>query len=298
MNAKDGVKTAQRLLVLGAGYVGEGVCRRAVASGVETTALTRNPATAQRLSALGVRTVVADLAGHDWHADVPAASTQVVVCVSSGGGGVEGYRHSYLQGMESVVAWGRSRSATGTLVYTSSTSVYPQGDGARVDETAPTQPPTSERAGILLRSEETARAWPGRAFVLRLTGIYGPGRHHLLDQLRAGETVLAGRGDHRLNLIHRDDIVEAVWLALTAPAAIPGQAFNVTDDDPVSKDVCVRWLCARLDRAPPVFSGQAAEGRQRVTPDRVIDNLRIKRVLGWCPRFSSFRDGYRALLEA
>ncbi len=298
MNTKDGMKPPRHLLVLGAGYVGEGVCRRAVASGVATTALTRNPVTAERLSALGVRTVVADLAGREWHADVPAASTQVVVCVGSGRGGVEGYRHSYLQGMESVVAWGRSRSATGTLVYTSSTSVYPQGDGARVDETAPTPPAASERASLLLRTEETARTWPGRAFILRLSGIYGPGRHHLLDQLRAGGSVLAGRGDHRLNLIHRDDIVEAVWMALEAPSTLAGQVFNVTDDEPVAKEACVRWLCSRLGRTPPVFSGQAAEGRQRVTPDRIIDNLRIKSVLGWKPRFSGFREGYRALLEA
>lgn len=288
----------QRLIVLGAGYVGEGLCRRAVARGVETTALTRNPAAAKRLSEAGVRVVVADLAKQEWHAAMPAGGTHVVVCVSGGDGSLDNYRHSYLRGMDSVVAWGRSRPRGDTLVYTSSTSVYPQGDGLRVDETAPTEPPASERAEILLRAEETARSWPGRTFILRLSGIYGPGRHYLLDQLRAGEPVLGGRGDHRLNLVHRDDIVEAIWLALTAPATIPGQVFNVTDDEPVTKEACVQWLCSRLNRASPLFSGLAAPGRQRLTPDRVIDNLRIRKTLGWRPQYPGYRDGYDSLLGA
>lgn len=290
--------SGRQLLVLGAGYVGEALCRWAIGRGINTTAVTRNAETAQGLAELGVRTVTADIAGHDWHTRVPEAPDFVLNCVSSGRGGIEGYRHSYFEGMASMIAWARARGCMGTLVYTSSTSVYPQGGGVRVDESASLLPPASERAEILIETESLARAWPGRAFILRLTGIYGPGRHHLLDALRAGEVALAGKAEHRLNLVHRDDIVSAIWCALTAAPAVSGQVFNVTDDQVVTRAELVNWLSARVGCAMPKFESQASSGRRTVVPERTIDNARIKSVLGWRPLYPSFREGYRQILGA
>ncbi len=290
--------SGRQLLVLGAGYVGEAVCRWALQHGVVTSAVTRNFANAQRLTGLGVQCVVADIASHDWHTQVPETPDFVVNCVSSGRGGIESYRHSYHDGMASMITWAQGCRRVGTMVYTSSTSVYPQGGGVRVDESAPLQPPASERAGILVAAEGIARTWPGRVFILRLTGIYGPGRHHLLDALRAGEAVFPGKGGHRLNLVHRDDIVSAVWQALTAEPAIPGQVFNVTDDEAVTRADLVGWLSARLGRTMPSFESHAPGGRRSVVPERTIDNARIKSVLGWTPCHPSFREGYRQILGA
>ncbi len=287
---------AQHLVIFGAGYVGAETARQALARGWRVTALTRNPEKARALAAAGADAVIADLADESWHSMLPLGADLALNCVSSGGGGPESYRHSYLEGMKSVVKWA-GRTQVGTIIYTGSTSVYPQGDGARVDETASIE--ASRAAGNpLVEAEDRLRAWSGRAFVLRLAGIYGPGRHYLLDQLRAGGGEIAGLGDHRLNLIHRDDIVGAVWAAFAAPAGVAGGVFNVADDGAAPKVEVAHFLAGKLGLPVPRFTGEPAQGRRRITPDRVIANDKIKRDLGWRPLYPTYREGYAAILGA
>jgi len=297
-----GIFRGKRLVVFGAGYVGGAVAREAVRFGAQVTALTRNADKAAVLAADGVEVVKAELASNAWYARIQGSADFVFNCVSSGGGGAEAYRRSYVEGMQSILAWAESSGGVGTLLYTSSTSVYPQSGGARVDETAATEG-GSETAQVLVEAENLLRgASPvsvRRWFILRLAGIYGPARHYLLDQLRAGEAEIGGRGDHRLNLIHRDDIVAAVLTAFASPAEeISNEVFNLADDAAATKSEVVGWLAAQLGRPAPCFTGVSVGGRRAVTPDRVIANDKIKAVLGWCPRYPDFRVGYRALLEA
>lgn len=291
--------TGKRLVIFGCGYVGAEVARQAVARGLRVTALTRNPLKAAELEKIGVASVVADLAGHDWHAQIAGAPDLGLNCVSSGGGGIEGYRRSYVEGMRSIRQWARERGAPGTLIYTSSTSVYPQGDGMHVDETALTEiagAEPGERPAALMETERlVADTGAGRSFVLRLAGIYGPGRHHLLEQVRVGE--VAGRDDHRLNLAHRADIAAAVWAGLGAEPAAAGGIYNVADDGAATKGEVVAWLAQQLGVPGPRFTGQPAGGRRSVTPDRVIVNERLKRELGWRPQYPTFREGYGEILR-
>ena len=289
---------AAHLVIFGAGYVGGEVARQAVARGLRVTALTRNAEKARALADAGVTVIIDDLAADTWHARLPDGADFVLNCVSSGGGGPAGYRHSYVEGMNSVLAWA-SRVPVGTLLYTSSTSVYPQDGGVRVDEDASVDATRAE-GSPLVEAEDTLLGWRGdaRRFVLRLAGIYGPGRHYLVDQLRDGSGEVAGRGDHRLNLIHRDDIAGAIWAAFDAPADVAGGVFNVADDGAATKAEVAGFLAAKLGLPAPRFTGEPALGRRRVTPDRVIANDKIKRVFGWRPRYPSFREGYAAILGA
>ena len=287
----------KRLVIFGCGYVGSEIARQAIEQGLRVTALTRNEGKALELRAAGVETVVADLASDGWHGNIAGAPDFALDCVSSGGAGLDGYRRSYLDGMNSILAWARQRGPIGSLVYTSSTSVYPQGDGARVDESAPTAG-ASNRGQILLEAEAALQASVGacaRWFVLRLAGIYGPGRHALLEKIRAGE--VPGRGEHRLNLAHRDDICAAVWRALGAPPAIRNEIFNVADDAAAQKYEVANWLAARLGIAPPRFTESAGAGRRPVTPDRIIANGKLRATLGWRPRYPTFREGYENILS-
>jgi nucleoside-diphosphate-sugar epimerase len=290
----------KRLVVFGAGYVGLEVVRRAIGHGLRVKALTRNPEKAAALLSLGAEPVVGELSGEVWHRQIDPGPEFVLNCVSSGGGGVEGYRRSYEQGMRSILAWaGRGASAIGTFVYTSSTSVYPQDGGVQVDETASVAG-ARETAQILIETENLLRASDSvkRWFVLRLAGIYGPKRHHLLDQLCAGDGEVSGTGGHRLNLIHRDDIVSAIFAGFGASPEIRNEVFNVADDRPASKEEVVGWLASRLELPAPRFTGEPAAGRRQITPDRAILNGKIKRVLGWKPVFPSYREGYEAILGA
>jgi nucleoside-diphosphate-sugar epimerase len=293
--------SGKRLVILGCGYIGTAVAGQARAAGLRVEALTRNPARAAGLATLGVEAVVEDLAADTWHRRIAPGADLVLDCVSAGGGGVEGYRHSYVEGMRSILAWARQGPA-GTLVYTSSTSVYPQGGGLRVDETfsADGRGATSQilrEAESLLRQAGDAC---GRWFILRLAGIYGPERHHLLDQVRAGAAELPGDGTHRLNLAHRDDICAAVFAAFAAPARWTNRIYNVSDDAPAPRAEVVGWLAERLGRPPPRFTGGPASGRRgfAAPPDRIISNVRLKAELGWKPRYPSFREGFAASLSA
>jgi nucleoside-diphosphate-sugar epimerase len=301
---EHGFLRGKRLVIFGAGYVGAELARQALARGMRVTALTRNAGHAAALAAIGAEAVVADLADNGWRGRIAGGAEFVVNCVSSDGSGVEGYRHSYVNGMASILAWARARGAAGTLVYTSSTSVYPQDGGVGVDESAPSGT-AGDRVRLLVETEEQLRASNRtdtaaktacrRWFILRLAGLYGPGRHQLLEQVRAGE--VAGRGDHHLNLIHRDDAVTAIWAALGAPMTVADEIFNVADNGAATRAEIAGWLAAQLGLLAPRFSGEPAGGRRTVAPDRIIANAKLKKMLGWKPRYPTYRDGYLDILR-
>ncbi len=290
------------VMIFGCGYVGTALAKVLLANGVRVGALTRNTekATALRDSGLS-EVIVADLSDEAWHAQLSGSYEAVVNCVSSAGGGIAGYRKSYLEGQRSILKWAQGRDIQ-TYLYTSSTSVYPQDGGVSVDETADTSeaPPT----GQVLRESEQLLADAGNAFgawyVLRLAGIYGPGRHYLLDLLRSGESVIPGVGDTLLNLIHRDDIVAAICSALAHPQSANSGIYNVTDNHPATKAELVQWLAEQLQQASPSFDPSAVSPRLQRRggrmPSRRISNLKLRQALGWAPKYGDFRAGYRALL--
>ncbi len=293
----------KRLVIFGCGYVGSAVARAAVVAGAHVEVLTRNPEKAVTLRALGLaKVVVAELSANEWHGQIERGADFVVNCVSSGGG-PDGYRKSYLEGMASIITWAaKGGTPIGTMLYTSSTAVYPQGGGAVVDETALAEGATPNgkvirESEILL--EKVAASACARWFILRLAGIYGPGRHHLLNQLREGVTELGGSGAHRLNLIHRDDIVSAMLACLMAPEAIGRQIFNVADTAPAAREAVVRWLAERLQRPMPVFDGVPGTRRGgEPMPDRVIASGKIQSILGWRPQYADYQAGFGEILGA
>ncbi|MFZ9683574.1 MAG: epimerase, partial [Cephaloticoccus sp.] len=99
-------------------------------------------------------------------------------------------------------------------------------------------------------------------------------------------------------LIHRDDAAGAIWAALAAPAEMPGGTYNVADDGPVAKQDMAAWLAAQLGLSAPEFDPALPSRRRRAVPDRVIVNARLKRELGWRPRFGDYRAGYADILGA
>ena len=292
---------ASGIVIFGCGYLGSELARQAIAKGLRVTALTRNKETAAVLRSLGAELVLeAQLEEDAWHSQINPTQDFVVNCVGSSGGGIEGYVKSYLNGQESIARWAAD-GAIGTYLFTGSVSVYPQTDGSLVNEKASCDG-ASDRGDLLLASE--AIGFPGspavkRSFVLRLAGIYGPGRHVFLSRIRDGETSLPGDGEAWLNLIHRDDACSAIWAVLESLTEIVGRIFNVSDGHPVLRQELVNWLAGEMEVEPPSFSGIANPGRTAPgarLPNRKIDNGRIREELGWEPRYPSFREGYRDLL--
>lgn len=283
------------VFIVGCGYLGQAVALRLRARGTPVAALTRNPDTAAALENAGISTLIAELSGDTWHSRVPDGITAVVNCVSAGGGGLEGYRRSYVEGMQSVLRWARARPGIRTVVYTGSTSVYPGSGGAAIDETAPVG--GGERARLLLEAERLLLGEPAgfRAFVLRLAGLYGPERDHLARQVRSG--AVSGRPDVHLNLIHRDDAAAAVEAALEAPPTVPGGIFNVADEGAATRGEVVAWLAARMGLPAPGFTGEEGPRREGPAPDRIIRSCRARALLGWHPQYPDFRSGYAAFVS-
>jgi nucleoside-diphosphate-sugar epimerase len=292
----------ESVFIFGCGYVGTALARYLTDQGVRVGALTRNPDKVARLRTLGLAEVIeAELDSNNWHSQIEGRYAAVVNCVSSAGGGLEGYRKSYVDGQRSILAWAKTQ-AIGTYVYTSSTSVYPQDGGETVDETADTSaaPPTGQ---VILESEAMLAEAPerlGRWFVLRLAGIYGPGRHYLLDQLREGTGELPGSGDYALNMIHLEDIVAAMCAALTMEPGVESGIYNIADDAPATKAEVLAWLAERLELSAPVFKPEQVSERLKRRggrmPHRLVSNAKARVQLGWQPRYPSYREGYAALL--
>ncbi len=287
------------MAVLGAGYLGSSLARAAASAGWQVKALTRNRVRADDLRSSGIEVIVTDLADAGWHDEFSEGADLAVVCVGAGAPDAEAYRRSYVGGMSSLVAWSR-RAPLGTLVYTSSTSVYPQGAAAGVppavvDESSPVSS-GNDRSGILVQSEELARdARAVRVIVLRLAGIYGPARHSMLDLVRAGTGRLPGAADIPMNLIHRDDVIGAIGAAWSRAPTGKDVLFNVSDGAASSRGEVAAWLASQLGRPAPEFDNSSAN-RRRPQRNRIISSRRVREVLAWEPTYPDFRVGFGPLL--
>lgn len=285
---------SRRLLVLGCGYIGAEVCRRARASGWNALGVVRSAASRDRLRAEGLSVEAADIlaGGHESLGPAPAA---VVYALSAGGGGEDAYRAAYAEGPARVAAWA-ARVGAQSLVLTSSTGVYRQ--EGEVDETSPAGGDAPSDRIVEGERAVLAATVPSRT-VLRLGGLYGPGRHYLLDQLRRGERTVGGPVSTRINYLHRDDAATAVLAACEAPDG--ARVYNVTDGNPVTKADLASWICAQLGGPAPVFDPAAPGGPRarrtgRATPDRRVVSEAIRRDLGWKPLYPSVFQGLAPLV--
>jgi nucleoside-diphosphate-sugar epimerase len=306
------VPAKPRLIILGCGYVGSALAQVALAEGWAVSAITRNFTRATTLRALGVEPVVeADLASSAWHGALDPAGAAIVNTVSPANREPAGYEHSFIAGTQSLVRWLQNSAAWGRppaqeVLFTSATSVYPQTDGSWVDEggfidasalgPSGTALLAAEQLHLGLSSTLTRRTW-----VLRLGGLYGPGRHYLLDSLRSGQRVFPGRGDFWVNLLHRDDAVAAIRACLGAPEGVPGGLFNAVDDHPILKQDLLTGLGLILGLPPatiqcdPASPSERARRRQNTLgelPHRRVANSRLKQ-LGWSLAYPTFETGFR-----
>lgn len=181
------------------------------------------------------------------------------------------------------------------LGYLSSTGVYGDTGGAWVDETAPIG------TGRRTARAECDASWLARgARVFRLPGIYGPGRS-ALDRVRDGRAhriAPAESGPGQVfSRVHVADIASGVMAGLEGPAG----AYNLADDLPASQNAVIEEACRLLGRdLPPLLSLDAAglspAARAFYAENRRVANGKARRVLGWRPRYPTYREGLRAIL--
>jgi nucleoside-diphosphate-sugar epimerase len=284
-----------KCLIIGCGYVGLPLGAELVRLGHEVYGLRRTGPAGNELKAAGLRPLVGDVTRPETLAGLPREFDWVVNCVASRGGGADDYRQIYLHGTRHLIAW-LAAAPPKKFVYTSSTSVYGQTDGSPVKETSPTEP-LVETAKILRETEKlllaavAERKFP--AVILRVAGIYGPGRGHAFKQFLKNEARIEGDGSRCLNMIHRDDLIGCLVAALKSGR--PGEIYNAVDDEPVTQTNFFQWLAEELGKAPPpLVPENTDESRKRGVTNKRVSNRKLKMELGCQFKYPNFRRGYTA----
>lgn len=185
------------------------------------------------------------------------------------------------------------------VVYLSTIGVYGDHGGAWVDESTPPQA-VLDRTRMRVAAEQ---AWTdaarGDAAVLRLAGIYGPGRNALVT-LRAGTVRRIIKPGQVFNRIHVDDIASAIMAAIRYPN---GGTWNVCDDEPAPPQDVIAYAAKLMGVAPPpeeafATAEMSAMARSFYASSARVSNAKLKHELGVSLAYPTYRHGLDALWRA
>ena len=220
---------------------------------------------------------------------VPPDTDLVIVAIAAGNPDPAVYRAAYVTGLGNLHdALDDAQVTPRRFLMVSSTAVYDVNDGSAVDEATPATPGPGTDS-ILLEAEQLLRSRIPSAVVLRLGGIYGPGRERLIDQVRAGRATV-GAKNRLTNRIHRDDAA-AMIVHLLLRAKAPDPLYLGVDSTPVPAAEVLAFVAGELGLPVPeiVETGSKRGGDKRVSNRRILET-------GFSFSYPSYREGYRAVL--
>jgi nucleoside-diphosphate-sugar epimerase len=188
-----------------------------------------------------------------------------------------------------------------TIVYLSTVGVYGNYDGAWVDEASECRP-SGERNHQRYAAE---RAWQDLGVrsgvsvtILRLAGIYGPGRN-ALENVRRNAAKRVAKPGQVFNRIHVADIAQAIDAAFECRSI---GVFNVADDEPTPPGDPIVFAAQLLGVEPPqeIPFAQARPAMTELAVSFYADakrvrNIKLKSVLGVTLRYPTYREGLSAL---
>ncbi len=254
-------------LVIGCGYLGTRAALRWTAEGFQVAGVVRGPEHAVQLAGQGIVPVVADVTRPSTLDGLPPAAT--VLCSVGYDSRSETSRQAvYVDGLKAVLD--RLGDEVQRVILISSTGVYGSTGGTWVDEDSPCLPSRSS-GEALLAAEELLRSsrFADRSVILRLGGIYGPGRLPRIAALDSGAPIPVAAG-HFVNLIHVDDAVGAIMSAEKSHA--DGRLYNITDGHPIERRTYLTQLSQVLSLLPPTFCEPVEDNQDS---DRRNDNKRV-----------------------
>lgn len=276
------------ILVVGCGYLGLRVVRAAANLGWTVYGTSRREARRAEIEAAGGIFVHFDITDPSTHINLPAVA-----------GWLWSPAFDRQQGLpiEEVVIRGLENSVTGAtsppdrLVFISTTGVYHQSSGEWVDEKSETRP-AGDSGRAHLKAEAFVQHWATESarsgLILRLSGLYGPGRWIRRKSIEQGEPI-ACDPDSWLNLLHIDDATSACLAALASTDAHSASGlYCVTDDQPVLRRDFYE-LSARLLNAPkPNF---VAPSPSEYGGNRRVLNRQFKTDFNWQPKYPNIETG-------
>jgi nucleoside-diphosphate-sugar epimerase len=278
-----------RLFILGLGYSARHFVRQFGGSFSHIAGTVRDP---------GKRDDLAGIEVHAFSGNSPARKTVelvrdadvLLVSIPPGSAG-----DPALAAFGDVLAVGRRRK----VIYLATIGVYGDHGGAWVDESTPpiaTFDRTRQRLAAEQAWTETAH---GDVAILRLAGIYGPGRNALVT-LRAGTARRIIKPGQVFNRIHVDDIASAIMAALRHQG---GGIFNVCDDEPAPPQDVIAYAAELMGVAPPpeepfATAEMSAMARSFYASSARVSNAKLKRELGVTLAYPTYRHALDALWRA
>jgi nucleoside-diphosphate-sugar epimerase len=281
------------MLIVGCGYVGRRVAALYRSQGEPVTGVVRTAASAEQLAAAGIVPLQADL---DGDFELPAHAPRVLYLVAPPDEGTMDPRIGrFLEAAQ--------RRGVRRIVYLGTTGVYGDCGGDWVDEDRPVRP-SVDRARRRWDAETRLREWSARTggelVILRVAGIYGPGRLPL-ERLRSGLPMVAQDEAPWTNRIHADDLAAVCVAAMERGRN--GAVYNVSDGHPGNMtDYFNRVADATGLPRPPVIRMADAGGRlsegllSYLRESRRLSNRRMLDELGVVLRYPTLAEGLPACL--
>lgn len=283
-----------RILLLGAGYSARAFAAKLAGSVDFIGGTTRSTGKAERLSRIGIAPFLFD--GTTLSPELAAAlatATHVVVSAAPGSEGdpVLGVTRDTFLGHMPALRW---------IGYLSTVGVYGNHHGGWVDEATPCRPLSPDSKARLVAEE----AWLalGRqagvpVAILRLSGIYGPGRNALAAVANGTARPIVKAGQV-FNRIHVEDIAAA--LALLARDG-RGGVFNLADDEPSPPQDVVAYAAGLMGVPPPPeipfeTAGMSPMARSFYAESKRVSNAAIKRA-GLAFAYPDYRKALSAMWE-
>ncbi len=313
MDSRERYKDPVRIFLTGAtGYIGSAVTRAIKVHGHEIIALVRTGENARKVEELGYRPVIGDmLKPESWKPE--AASADALVHVAQlrwprrvtaawvrSAQEADGIAFRGL--MEAAREGGRCRA----LIYTSGAAVHGDHGDVWIDEDIPPTPGvigSYHLAGEKLVEEAHRQGLP--AFALRPALPYGPSgtfANFFLAQAVKGKFKYIGSGENFQPTVFIEDLAEAYALAVERPPA--GKVITIVDDEPLRMREVATILLDEFGggkaKGMPVWVAALFMGRpivETIAGSYRVRNMRAKGLLGWKPRYPTFREGIKEVVS-
>ncbi len=271
------------LFAIGFGYVAGYLAGLLRAEGWRVIGTTRDVEKAKSMRNAGFEPVLGD----EVETFVPLEGAFWLVSTPARGGRCPG--HSLFRKHAPSAAW---------IGYISATSVYGDKQGGWVLENTPALP-DSPRGHDRVNAETAWRASFPATDIIRLPGIYGPGRSPF-EALLAGEARRIDKPGQVFSRIHVEDIASGLKAAMERPGG--GRVLNLCDDWPCPPGDPVAYAAELMGiEPPPLVAFDDAEmsdmARSFYSECKRVGNGMTKATLGWKPRYPSYREGLRAIWQ-
>ncbi|MCL6269738.1 SDR family oxidoreductase [Sansalvadorimonas sp. 2012CJ34-2] len=238
----------------------------------------------------GVLPIKGELTDDSLLGDWPEQIDYLIYCAAAGRQGEDGYRQTYLHGLENALnRLNTLESPPRRIFFTSSTAVYHQNEGEWVDELSPTRP-EGFNGKVMLEAEALLVSSELPATVVRFGGIYGPGRNFMLNKVKGGE-VYADTPRLYGNRIHSDDCAGMLaWLIKLDRAGVGIHPLYLgVDSDPAPLSEVTHWLAEEMGVVSTKEIPASGRGSKRCRNDRILES-------GYRFRYPGFRAGYQGLI--